>query len=986
MTKTTRDFAFIFVYYSGAFPRPGQVENPRFFRNVFLRFLAVCCARGKPRTYNTSMPSRFVATVSAAVLAGFALAQTTAPVGATPFAFQKNVQALPQIVVRLKDGISPQLFAATRGLKVVRPFASRGDTWVMAARSVADATAQAAQTDTNVVSVYQDAVLPIRLRWEPNDPLYNPGTPSGASGQWHLRNVNNLGGFNIDSRVWEAWQRDLTGTGVRIAICDDSIEKNHPDLLPNFDSVNSYDWVGGDTDPSPTLSAEGHGISVAGVAVARGGNGIGVTGAAPLATLVGLRLPFYSAGTTASAFEDAIRYRSTGTSPTIQIKNHSYGFSQPYVNDPTEVAALADSIAAGTIHVWAAGNDRKGTGSLGENEDANKASTQAVPGQVVVAAIAENNRFAYYSSYGANVTVTAPSSSSTRGITTTDRTGSLGDNGLTGYPDYTNRFGGTSSAAPLVTGILGLAKQAQPALNGRFAKHLLAISSDIVDSSDATAASDGGWRTNSAGIAFNQNYGFGMINADRLTAAAVRYSGVTALTTTDTGTVNVNGSIPDNNAAGITRTFTVGTATPIEEAVITLNITHARRGDVEAYLTSPSGLKSRLLVKNADDGESMTAQTWTALTNAFWGENPQGTWKLTVVDGYAGNLGTLRTFRAQTRHGSLIAKTIDGSAFVSQTASTFAPGERKSVRFRFRNTGSTTWTPTTYRLKADAATAAAWGLASRAVAATTAPDGTTEFAFYVTAPTTTGSKPWKWQMEGPGGVFGPTNSPTTLSVGSFNSEFVSQTVPAFAPGERKAVRFRFKNTGSEPWTTAAYRLRASTATASAWGLATRILSAETAVNGTTEFAFYLTAPTVPGTYPFVWQVEGPSGVFGATNSPATVTVSSDDSSFVSQRNIPATIARGATFDALLTFKNTGGSSWIKANGYLFRSVNPLLNTTWGSDRQYFGTEVAPGATAELRVRAVAPSTAGTYTFSWSLGKTDGTVFGQPSTPVRIVVQ
>ncbi|RYG46797.1 hypothetical protein EON79_09190, partial [bacterium] len=536
------------------------------------------------------MALRFVATVSAAVLAGFALAQSSTATRPTSFAFQKGVQALPQVVVRLKPGISPQLFAVSRGLSLIRPFASRGDTWVMAARSVADAAAYAATPEPDAESVYQDAILPIRLRWAPNDPLYSPGTPANAAGQWHLRNVNNLGGFNIDARLWPAWQRDITGQGVRIAICDDSVEKNHPDLAPNFDAVNSYDWADGDADPSPVLNAEGHGVNVAGVAAARGNNGIGVTGAAPLSTLVGLRLPFYS-GTASSAFEDAIRYRSTGSNPIIQVKNHSYGFSIPYVDDPTEVAALVDIIAAVTIHVWAAGNDRRGSGNLGQNEDANKVATQTVPGQIVVAAIADNDRFAYYSSYGANITVTAPSSSSSRGITTTDRTGSQGDNGLAGYLDYTNLFGGTSSAAPLVTGVLALAKQVQPALNGRFAKHLLAISSDVVDSDDDTPASDGGWRTNSAGIAFNQNYGFGMINADRLTAAATRYSGVTALTTTDTGTISLNASIPDNNPTGLVRTFTVNTATPIEEAVVTLNISHSQRGNVEAYLTSPRGYR-----------------------------------------------------------------------------------------------------------------------------------------------------------------------------------------------------------------------------------------------------------------------------------------------------------------------------------------------------------------------------------------------------------
>jgi len=47
--------------------------------------------------------------------------------------------------------------------------------------------------------------------------------------------------------------------------------------------------------------------------------------------------------------------------------------------------------------------------------------------------------------------------------------------------------GGTSSATPLAAGIVALAKQVQPALNVRFAKHLLVRSSALVDPNDPTA-------------------------------------------------------------------------------------------------------------------------------------------------------------------------------------------------------------------------------------------------------------------------------------------------------------------------------------------------------------------------------------------------------------------------------------------------------------------------------------------------------------------
>lgn len=56
----------------------------------------------------------------------------------------------------------------------------------------------------------------------------------------------------------------------------------------------------------------------------------------------------------------------------------------------------------------------------------------------------------YYSQFGPEVDVVAPSSGGGQGITTTDRMGSLGYD----LSNYTSTFGGTSSATPLVAGIV----------------------------------------------------------------------------------------------------------------------------------------------------------------------------------------------------------------------------------------------------------------------------------------------------------------------------------------------------------------------------------------------------------------------------------------------------------------------------------------------------------------------------------------------------
>ncbi|MFM9010944.1 MAG: S8 family serine peptidase, partial [Planctomycetota bacterium] len=494
----------------------------------------------------------------------------------------------------------------------------------------------------------------------PNDPYYGRDAPSaGWNGQWTLKYEVTVG---LDARVEAAWAAGWTGAGVVIGIVDDGIQIDHPDLAPNYSSINSYDFSSNDTNPSPVQTNDNHGTPVAGIVAARGGNGIGVTGVAPYAMLAGLRVDYDTASS--NHYASATLHRSSGLTRTIAIKNHSYGRSVPYIRDfgvDSECAALVTSSTAGTIHVFSAGNDR-GWESAGDDPDANKKANQATPDVITVAALGSDGTWSDYSNYGANVFVTAPSSSSKGfiGGITTDRTLSNGYNDGFAFPDssYTD-FAGTSAAAPVVTGVLALAKEAQPALDGRFAKHLLARTSDVVDQFDSTITGGGNgltagsaWKTNAAGYRFNMNYGYGLIDAGDLVTQAVRYSGVTPRRTHATGNVAAFATVSD--AAAVTQAVAVAVADPLplEEVVISLKGSHTAMGDLSATLTSPSGSVSRLMTANSYDKSD--GLDWTFTTNAFWGESPNGTWRLTLSDVSATDNGFLETWSMSLRMGDLI--------------------------------------------------------------------------------------------------------------------------------------------------------------------------------------------------------------------------------------------------------------------------------------------------------------------------------------------
>lgn len=466
----------------------------------------------------------------------------------------------------------------------------------------------------------------ITKNYAPNDPLF--------SAQWHLRNTGQQGGTpGADANVIPAWNlldnqgRNILGTGVVIGIVDDGVEYTHPDLSAAYRFDLSYDFFNSDSDSAPGFGDD-HGTPVAGVAAARGNNGIGVVGVAPDASIAALRL---TAGFTTDQLEaKALSYKPQN----ISIYSNSWGpfDSGDILEEPGPLtrAAFANGVSKGrggkgSIYVWAGGN-----GLLNQdnsNYDGYANSRYVIP----VAAVDNRDKQSWYSEPGANLLVAAPSSGDIVGITTTDRTGNNGYNGL---PDlsYTNDFGGTSSATPLVSGVIALMLQANPNLGWRDVQKILAVSARKNDLSDPD------WSTNGAGLKINHNYGFGVVNATAAVQTAKTWTNLGAEATYVSGLINVNKPIPDNNTTGISNTFNVNQNLKIEKVQVTFKATHAFRGDLNVSLVSPSGTISQLATTHQDPGENYP--NWTFTTVRALNESSLGNWTLKVSDQQQGTIGT----------------------------------------------------------------------------------------------------------------------------------------------------------------------------------------------------------------------------------------------------------------------------------------------------------------------------------------------------------
>ncbi len=547
----------------------------------------------------------------------------------------------------------------------------------------------------------------------PNDPYFSYGAGSyWYPGEWHLENAGTVvsGKTNngVDAGLRGAWNLGYTGKGVTIGIIDDGVEGTHEDLKANYSAALSRKFLGGSIlgPTGPIYQADNHGTSVAGVAAARGGNGIGGTGAAPYATIADLRLlddtvvtqDYINAYLWASGVELKDGKYVITSDAQIQVKNHSYGKKYPWTRDDANIAKVMNRSAQnGVIHVWAAGNER---GKM--DEDSSKNQTHANSNIITVAALGSDGKYASYSNYSSSVFVTAPSNGSgTLGIITTDRSGAnlgynrysaqnlSGDNGDV-FPDtsYCSDFGGTSSATPLVAGIMALGKEANKYMDVRMAQHALVLTSTKVDPNDASAA--GGWIMNGAGNWFNPNYGFGKINAGKFVEKVAAIKGVSAQTSYSTPLQTVNETIKyldAGNAGGTTKQITLTTAQlpaalrqPLEGVQVYLNFTHAKRGDLTAYVTSPYGTTSRLFNSTAhlpaaqQDDTSVTDFGWTFLSNAFWGEDPlggadkaSGKWVITMgdrVNKAAADLGTWNSYGLTLLMGKIL---FNGAGVITQT-------------------------------------------------------------------------------------------------------------------------------------------------------------------------------------------------------------------------------------------------------------------------------------------------------------------------------
>jgi subtilisin family serine protease len=307
----------------------------------------------------------------------------------------------------------------------------------------------------------------------PNDPFYV------GRQQWYYDLVN----------APKAWDVETGKPGVIIAVLDTGLDVTHPDLKDNVwtntgeiagngidDDGNgcvddthgcnfadsSIACAGAHAAPNSEIADDnGHGTFVAGVAAAKGNNAIGVTGMAPNATIMPVKVLDCEGAGTALAATQGILYAAKNGAKVI---NMSFGADEDSLTLRAAIAEAHDRY--GVVIVAATGNSGGAVVTFPARDES------------VIAVSATDHRSpdtkAPFSNWGPEVTVTAPGVDIASTLPT--KFCGPGWSCVSGQPYALGS--GTSFSAPLVAGAVALILSKGPPMSPDAVKSRLMTTAD----------------------------------------------------------------------------------------------------------------------------------------------------------------------------------------------------------------------------------------------------------------------------------------------------------------------------------------------------------------------------------------------------------------------------------------------------------------------------------------------------------------------------
>ena len=320
-------------------------------------------------------------------------------------------------------------------------------------------------------------------------PALEPGFPNDPhfrdTRQWWLWNAGPGSAYNgvlrADIKALEAWEVTTGSNDLRLAIADTGVDPNHPEyqcLMPDG-SMRIEHGINVTFDPSHTFADSfGHGVTVAGVFAARTNNGAPIADSLGVAGICGgngrdnfgchlVPIKITSGRSGGSSSFDIARAMVHSADVGARAMNLSFAGDGP---SRVERLGMYYTITRGCVVSVAAGNKGFLQGTLPQYPAAYSAEGLGIQ----TGATDFNDKRAAFSSYGPGLDLVAP------GVTIWS-TYITYPHPISGAPGKGyNRDSGTSYAAPMTTGAIGLLAAARPELIDADYQHILRESADDV--------------------------------------------------------------------------------------------------------------------------------------------------------------------------------------------------------------------------------------------------------------------------------------------------------------------------------------------------------------------------------------------------------------------------------------------------------------------------------------------------------------------------